>query len=37
MVSRYRHEALDTDSLTILYIAPTKALVNDLEKRIISL
>jgi len=34
VVSVYRQEALNTDSLTILYIAPTKALVNDLEKRI---
>ncbi|MBU4347865.1 DEAD/DEAH box helicase [Patescibacteria group bacterium] len=34
LISLYRQEALDTDSLAILYIAPTKALVNDLEKRI---
>lgn len=34
LISLYRREALDTDSLAILYIAPTKALVNDLEKRI---
>lgn len=34
LINRYRQEALGKDSLAILYIAPTKALVNDLEKRI---
>lgn len=34
LISLYRREALNTDTLAILYIAPTKALVNDLEKRI---
>jgi len=34
LISLYRRKALDADSLAILYIAPTKALVNDLEKRI---
>jgi len=34
LLTLYRREALYTDSLAILYIAPTKALVNDLEKRI---
>lgn len=34
LVSRFWKTALETDSLPILYIAPTKALVNDLEKRL---
>jgi ATP-dependent helicase Lhr and Lhr-like helicase len=34
LISKYRNESIITDALTILYIAPTKALVNDLEKRI---
>ncbi|MDI6776711.1 MAG: DEAD/DEAH box helicase [Syntrophales bacterium] len=34
LINRYRREALGKDALTILYIAPTKALVNDLLKRI---
>ena len=34
LVSRYWREAAETDSLFLLYIAPTKALVNDLEKRL---
>jgi ATP-dependent Lhr-like helicase len=34
LLSLYRREALVTSSLVTLYIAPTKALVNDLEKRI---
>lgn len=34
LLSLYRRETLETDALTILYVAPTKALVNDLEKRI---
>jgi ATP-dependent Lhr-like helicase len=33
-VSRYWRDAVENDALTILYIAPTKALVNDLEKRL---
>jgi len=34
LVSKYWREAIRTDSLFLLYIAPTKALVNDLEKRL---
>ena len=34
LISRYWHLTAETDSLTLLYIAPTKALVNDLEKRL---
>ncbi len=34
LISRYLKTAIETDSLTILYIAPTKALVNDLERRL---
>ncbi|MEA2031953.1 MAG: DEAD/DEAH box helicase, partial [candidate division Zixibacteria bacterium] len=34
LVSRYWHDALREDYLFLLYIAPTKALVNDLEKRL---
>ncbi|GAB4367735.1 MAG: hypothetical protein Kow00121_06290 [Elainellaceae cyanobacterium] len=34
LVSRYWRQAIRSDALTILYIAPTKALVNDLEKRL---
>lgn len=34
LVSRYWREAIETGSLALLYIAPTKALVNDLEKRL---
>ncbi len=34
IISLYWHETIETDSLSILYIAPTKALVNDLVKRI---
>jgi ATP-dependent Lhr-like helicase len=34
ILSRFWETAIATDSLTILYIAPTKALVNDLEKRL---
>jgi len=36
LVSRYFKRIIETDSLTILYIAPTKALVNDLERRLYS-
>ena len=35
LLSRYWRNAAETDSLAILYIAPTKALVNDLEKRLL--
>ena len=34
LISRHWSEAAETDGLTILYVAPTKALVNDLEKRL---
>lgn len=34
LVSKYWEEALVLDSLTILYITPTKALANDIEKRL---
>lgn len=34
LLSRLWREAAKTDSLVLLYIAPTKALVNDLEKRL---
>lgn len=34
LLSRYWRQAVTTDTLTLLYIAPTKALVNDLEKRL---
>jgi superfamily II helicase len=34
LLSRYWRRAAKTGALTILYIAPTKALVNDLEKRL---
>lgn len=34
LISRYWRQAIETQALTILYIAPTKALVNDLEKRL---
>jgi ATP-dependent Lhr-like helicase len=34
LLSRYWEIAVTTDALTVLYIAPTKALVNDLEKRL---
>ena len=34
IVSRYWEEALEYDELFIIYICPTKALVNDLEKRL---
>lgn len=34
LVSRYLKEIFEEDKPVILYIAPTKALVNDLEKRI---
>jgi ATP-dependent Lhr-like helicase len=34
LVSKYWKEALASDALTILYITPTKALANDLEKRL---
>lgn len=34
LVSRYWRQASASDSLFLLYIAPTKALVNDLEKRL---
>ncbi|BAZ03072.1 DEAD/DEAH box RNA helicase (plasmid) [Tolypothrix tenuis PCC 7101] len=35
LLSRYWRQAAKTGALTILYIAPTKALVNDLEKRLL--
>ena len=34
LVSRYWRQAAAADALFLLYIAPTKALVNDLEKRL---
>jgi ATP-dependent Lhr-like helicase len=34
LINRYRRVALASDIPTILYVAPTKALVNDLEKRL---
>lgn len=34
LISRYWSHAITTDRLVIVYIAPTKALVNDLEKRL---
>lgn len=34
LVSRYWRHAIETEALTLLYVAPTKALVNDLEKRL---
>ncbi|MEO8287071.1 MAG: DEAD/DEAH box helicase [Chloroflexota bacterium] len=34
LISRYWRESLEMGSLVLLYIAPTKALVNDLEKRL---
>lgn len=34
LLSRYYQQAVVTEALTILYIAPTKALVNDLQKRL---
>ena len=34
LVNKYWRKAIETDSLFLLYIAPTKALVNDLEKRL---
>ncbi len=34
LIDRYWREAIRTDSIVMLYIAPTKALVNDLEKRL---
>jgi ATP-dependent Lhr-like helicase len=34
LMSRFWREAVKTDALVLLYIAPTKALVNDLEKRL---
>lgn len=34
LVSRYWRKAVETDALILLYIAPTKALINDLEKRL---
>ncbi|KSV17092.1 hypothetical protein CY91_04690 [Dehalococcoides mccartyi] len=34
LVSKYWKLALESDALTILYITPTKALANDLEKRL---
>jgi len=34
LMSRLWREAARTDALVLLYIAPTKALVNDLEKRL---
>ena len=34
LISRYWRQAIRSEALTILYIAPTKALVNDLEKRL---
>jgi ATP-dependent Lhr-like helicase len=35
LISRYLEEAVESDSLVVLYIAPTKALVNDLERRLV--
>jgi ATP-dependent Lhr-like helicase len=34
LLSRYWRQAVKAEALTLLYIAPTKALVNDLEKRL---
>jgi ATP-dependent Lhr-like helicase len=34
LMSRFWREAAETDALGLIYIAPTKALVNDLEKRL---
>lgn len=34
LTQMHRQSALETDSTTILYIAPTKALANDIEKRL---
>jgi ATP-dependent Lhr-like helicase len=34
LLSRYWRQAVESDALTILYIAPTKALANDLAKRL---
>jgi ATP-dependent Lhr-like helicase len=34
LVSKYWKQAAKTDNIFLLYIAPTKALVNDLEKRL---
>jgi ATP-dependent Lhr-like helicase len=34
LISRYWRQIVSVESLSILYIAPTKALVNDLEKRL---
>jgi ATP-dependent Lhr-like helicase len=34
LMSRFWREAAETDAPVLLYIAPTKALVNDLEKRL---
>ena len=34
LLSRHWEQAVSTESLVILYIAPTKALANDLEKRL---
>jgi ATP-dependent Lhr-like helicase len=34
LISKYLKNAVESDSLTILYIAPTKALVNDLDRRL---
>lgn len=34
IISKYLIEMIENDSLTVLYIAPTKALVNDLERRL---
>lgn len=34
LLSRFWKSAVETDSLTVIYIAPTKALVNDLNKRL---
>ncbi|MFQ5632028.1 MAG: helicase-related protein, partial [bacterium] len=34
LVSRYWRKSAESDELFLLYIAPTKALVNDLEKRL---
>lgn len=36
LVSKYWRAAIKSDNLFLLYIAPTKALVNDLEKRLYS-
>lgn len=34
LLSRYWQKAITTGALTLIYIAPTKALVNDLERRL---